>query len=387
MLATPRVRLAWLNLTHDKRRLLVSVLGIAFAVLLMFMQIGFLNALLDGNVELIRLFNAEVVIRSKSKYVLSVKDSFPRQRLYQAQGVAGVEAAYPLYLEDRRSLWKTPEDQTAPRHIRVIAFDPDQPVLRIPEVLEQASRLREPDTALIDEESKKEYSPTREGIARELASRSIRVVGTFRLGIDFVNDGNIIMSASNFSKFFPEAAGANVLEQVEVGLVKLQAGADPKALKAALSAALPDDVEVLTREEYLKEERSFWLEHAPIGFVFGLGTAIGFVVGMVICYQILSTDVADHLSEYATLKAIGYHNRSLSFVVLEEGLWLSLFGFMPGLAGSWLLYDVLQRQTGLPMRLTGERILFILVLTMVMCVVSGVLTLRKVQSADPAEVF
>lgn len=383
-----RTPLAWLNLTHDLRRLIVSMAGIMFAVILMFMQIGFLNALLDGSVEILRQLDTDLVILSKSKYCLTVSAPFPRRRLYQALGVPGIKSAYPIYIEMHQSLWKNVDEPTPPRHIRVIAFDPAQPVLLLPEVNAQTDELQLPDTALIDEKSKRDYGVSRAGLERELAGRSIHVVGTFRLGTDFVNDANVVISADNFAKFFPHGGSAEeTLGLVEIGLIKAEAGTDPPSLKSALIEALPDDVVVRTKDEYVEEERDFWLKHAPIGFIFGLGTAIGFIVGMVICYQILSADVADHWSEFATLKAIGYSNRYLDRVVLTEAVWLALLGFLPGLLATQLLYSMMVLQTGLPMRLTTMRVGFVLFLTVLMCVSSGSLALRKVRAADPAEVF
>lgn len=383
-----RIPLAWLNLTHDRKRFLVSVAGITFAVLLMFMQIGFLNALVDGTVEVIRRFNADLVITSATKYTFSTNDPFTCRRLYEAESVPGVESARPLFIEYRASLWKTLEpDAGPPRMIRVLAFDPRQPALLIPDVVEQCPRLLEVDSAIIDMKSKQEFAAAKTGIGRELADHSVHLIGTFHLGTDFVNDGNLIISDRTFQRIFPRMPPESTLDYAEVGLVRLKPGADLYEVKKALAERLPDDVTVRTRGEYVEMERQFWLAHAPIGFIFGLGTAIGFIVGMVICYQILSTDVADHLSEYATLKAIGYSNRALSAVVLQEALCLSILGYLPGLAASALLYTVLDRLTGLPMALTLGRGSLILILTIVMCVASGFLALRKVQAADPAEVF
>lgn len=381
-----RTPLAWLNLTHDKRRFVVSLAGIAFAVLLMFMQIGFLNALVDGTVEVIKYFDADYIIISKSKYTLSVNTPFPRTRLTQAMSVRGIEA-HAMYVEYRSSLWKNIEESEPPRHIRVIAFDPGQPLLLIPEVLQHARELEMPNTAMIDRKSKRDFAPE-EKLARELASHSIQVVGTFEIGTDFANDGNLVISDRNYAKFFPISDNPDdVLREVEVGLLRQTIEAEPEAMRAALIAALPNDVQVLTLNEFIDLEKSFWLTHAPIGFVFGLGTAIGFIVGMVICYQVLSSDVADHLSEYATLKAIGYHNASLNAVVLQEALWLSLLGFIPGVIASRLLYEMLEQMTGLPLCLSWSRGALVLALTVLMCIGSGFLALRKVKSADPAEVF
>jgi putative ABC transport system permease protein len=384
-----RVPLAWLNLTHDRRRFVVSVAGITFAVLLMFMQIGFLNALVDGTVEVIRRFDADLVITSATKYTFSTNDPFTRRRLYEAEAVPGVISARPLYVEYRTSLWKNIDPNSEPpRHIRVLAFDPRHPALLMPEVVAQCPRLEEVDTAIIDMKSKDEFEAARVGIGRELADHSVRLIGTFHLGTDFVNDGNLIVSDRTFGRVFPFLpAPAQTLDFVEVGLVRLESGLDLQIMKKTLGERLAPDVMVLTRGEYVEMERQFWLTHAPIGFIFGLGTAIGFIVGMVICYQILSTDVADHIAEYATLKAIGYPNMALSAVVLQEALCLSILGYLPGLLATAVLYSLLDRLTGLPMALTVGRAGLILVLTVVMCVTSGFLALRKVQAADPAEVF
>ena len=147
------------------------------------------------------------------------------------------------------------------------------------------------------------------------------------------------------------------------------------------------DVVVLTKQELLDREVGYWRDETPIGFVFGLGVAIGFLVGTVICYQILSSDVADHLPEYATLRAIGYPGRYLNLVVLQQGLLLALGGFLPGLVPSAVMYWYLHAQTGLPLRLTAWRAGYVFVLTVAMCSVSAWLALRKAREADPAEVF
>jgi putative ABC transport system permease protein len=114
---------------------------------------------------------------------------------------------------------------------------------------------------------------------------------------------------------------------------------------------------------------------------------MGFVVGVVICYQILSADISDHLSEFATLKAIGYSNSYLTGVVLQEAVFLAVLGFVPGLVISYLLYGLLGQNTGLPLRLNVWRTGLVLVLAVAMCMCSALLAVRKVHQTDPAEVF
>jgi putative ABC transport system permease protein len=305
-----------------------------------------------------------------------------------------VQSAYPLYLEYYLSKWKNPDsvppDNSPLRPIRVLAFDPAHRLLRFPEVDAQLDKLRLPNTALVDQESRREYGQLTTGIERELAGRKIRMVGTFRLGTDFTTNGNAIVSDVTFAGLFPDRAGvggSNPLRAVDLGIIKLDANADPATVKSALQTALPGDVAVFTLNEFVEQEMDFWGNTTPVGFVFGLGMVMGFTIGAVICYQILSADVGDHLAEYATLKAIGYRNRYLSWVIFQEALLLSVLGFLPGLALSWLLYLGVASWTGLPMHLTLMRSLWILVLTLLMNVLSGVVALTRVQSADPAEVF
>jgi putative ABC transport system permease protein len=381
-----RVPLAWRNLTHDVRRLLVALGGVAFAVLLMCMQVGFQNALFDSTVALVEGLNADVIITSRARYTLSVRETFTRRRLAQAEAVKGVQAAYPLYIETRVANWKNPATGVS-YPIRVLAFDPDQPIWRMDSARDQAHKLRQADTVLIDERSKSDYGPHEAGITTELAGRTVRVVGTFLLGTDFANDGNLLMSTANFVRYFGGPRGGQVLSEVDVGLVQVDPGADARQVQQALVKALPDDVAIFTRDEFTRQELDFWAQSTPIGYIFTFGTALGFLVGVIICYQILYADIADHLSEFATLKAMGYRPRYFMVLVLQESLFLSILGFVPGAIISAILYTVVGQFTGLLMRLTPARAGFVLLLTVGMCVASGLLTMRKLLRADPAELF
>lgn len=216
----------------------------------------------------------------------------------------------------------------------------------------------------------------------------MRLVGGFSLGTDFANDGNLLMNTTNFAKFFPSRfVGGDPLEIVDLGLVILRPDADPQVVKATLIERLPNDVAVLTKAEMLGRERDFWQISTPVGYIFTLGTMIGFLVGVVICYQIIHADIGDHLPEFATLKAMGYPNRYFVVFVLTESFYLSLLSFIPGLIVSLGLYAVLARWTGLLMMLNFPRAASVYLLTLAMCVFSGCLAMRKVLAADPAELF
>ena len=386
-----RTPLALLNLIHDRKKFLTSMAGVAFAVLLMFLFTGFKNALYDSQTQLLEKLNGEIVIINRLKENMFVPRAFARRRLYQAQAFDGVDGAYALYLSDAR--WKNPDTRKS-RPVRVIAYNPSEPVLAIPEVLAREQDLKLPNTAMIDSRSRAELGPLETGVITELADREIRIVGTFSLGTDFASgNGNLIMSDQNFLRFFanrgPEEEERS-FATVDIGLLRVAPSANIDALVQALSEGLPKDVLVLPMDGptgFIARERTYWEVNTTIGFIFSLLTTMGFVVGIILVYQILYTDVADHWSEYATLKAIGYNNAYLFGVVIQEAIILSVLGFIPGLLISALFYNLGAGVTGLLFKMTLERIANIYILTLVMCLISGAVAVRKVQHTDPAEVF
>ncbi len=386
--------LARKNLTHNVRRLAVALAGIGFAVVLMFMQVGFRNALFDSTVKIVADMDADMLLINRARYILPARQSFDLERLEQARSCPGVAAVYPVYMESFGTEWK-PAGGGKPYSIRVIAFDPDDPVFMIPEVRAQVSALRQPDVALIDSRSKNEYGvpPTLESLRRqtgaELADHSIRLAGTFPMGTDFANDGNLIMSAANLARFFPlRAAGADPLSAVDLGIVKLQPGADPRAVQRELGRRFRgSELTVYRKGELIDREIAFWDTSTPIGYIFSVGTIMGFVVGTIICYQIIYAEIADHLFEFATLKAMGYRDRFFVGLVLQMSLYLSIIGYLPGLAISWTIYQALAHGTGLLLELKLSQAALVLLLTLGMCAASGCTAMRKLLEADPAELF
>jgi putative ABC transport system permease protein len=403
-----RVPLAWLNLTHDRRRFVLFSLGIALAVVLIFVEYGFRNALLDSNVLLIHKLNADLAVVSGRRTALPFRESFARHRLTQIADLPGVRSVHPLYMEYYLSLVRnpaeSPEKRPPNRPIRVIGIDPEAYLLKFPELdpapgapRSHVKELRQLGRTLfdrggktnIDNRSKSIFGAMVPGVETDLAGQRIHIVGEVDLGSDFGADGTLIMSEESFVELLrrPYSLG-DPRAEVEIGLIRLDPGADRRAVEREVRNAFPEgDLAVLTIDELKERELQFWLDNTPIGFVFGLGMGLSFVIGMVICYQILSSDVADHIAEYATLKAIGYPNRYLSMVVLQQALLMATAGFLPGVGISWVIYRCLSYLTSLPMWMTPGRIVFVLGLTMLMCAGSGLLALRKAQEVDPAEVF
>ena len=193
------------------------------------------------------------------------------------------------------------------------------------------------------------------------------------------------MSDQNFRRFF----SPRTLETIDLGLIKLASGVNLNRIAKAMQARLPEDVLVLTKAEAIAHDRAYWLQTTSIGFIFGMGVVVSFVVGTMIVYQILFTDIRQHLPEYATLKAMGYRNPYLFRLVLQEAFLLALMGYIPGLIIALGLYQLTANATAgsLPMSMSWRRAIFVLVLTVGMCGVSGLISVRKAIATDPADVF
>ncbi|MCS6853699.1 MAG: ABC transporter permease DevC [Elioraea sp.] len=379
-------RLAWRQLRHEPARLAAALSGVVFATLLIFMQIGFMNALFDSAVLVQNALRADLFLVHRTTEALWRSASFPRARLAQALALPEVERVVPLYVANVP--WKNPETGLN-RTLLLFGVDPTARLLGFHGLDDAAwSAITRPDTILFDARGKPEFGPIASLLAQgpffgELNRKRVEVVGTFGLGATFSSESNAIASEPTFWRLVPGRTPA----QVDVGAVVLKPGADIVAAQRALATLLPDDVRVFTRAELAQFERDYWANVAPIGFIFGLGVAIGLVVGCVIVYQILFSDISRHLGEYATLKAMGYTDGYLARVVMSAAIILAVLGFLPGLVLSFGLYEIASAQIFIPLHMTLPRASFVFGLIFAMCVVSGLIAIRKLRDADPADMF
>jgi len=378
--------LAWFQLFAEKRRLMAAVAGVGIAAILMLMQLGIRDALFDSGVLHYSQLRADLVMVS-SQYVMLVQSgNFSRRRLYQALGQEGVAGVTPLYLS--LAPWMNPQ-KLSERNIMIIGFEPQAQPFKMPDALSNQSKIQVPDVVLFDQASRPEFGQVAQVLQRdgkvktEVAGHQVEVGGVFTLGTSFGADGTIIASDATFLRIFP-------LRQpgvIELGLIQLKPNADIAAVRAALERSLPDDVKVLTHAELIQTEKNYWDANTPIGFVMLMTLLIGFIVGAVILYQILYTDVTDHLDEFATLKAMGYANGHLFLVVLFQAVILAMLSYPLAWLTSAAAYAVTHQATKLPIAMTPGRTLLIFMLTIAMCGISGSLAMLRLRSADPAEVF
>lgn len=386
-----RTPLGWLQLTHHKGRFAMALAGVAFAVILLFMQLGFMNMLFDTTVMLHKQLNADIVLASTKVRDMNNAGTIPRRRLIQALGVPGVADGEPLYITMRDWIKPSGKARGERGQMILIGVRPDFAAFKDPEITAQQGRLTAPGTALFDRGSRGDYAEFIAAVERgerpqtELGGKTITIDGLFRVGSSFGSEGALVTSAESFFLF----ALNRTPEAPSLGLVRVSPGYDAAEVARSINAAIDDgdDTRAMTIAQFVAHSRSYVANESPISFIFSFGAIVGLFVGAIVVVQILSTDVQDHLAEYATFKAMGFTDRYLLGIVFEQSAILTVLGFVPGLLISLIFYEVVRRGISMPITMPFERIALVFALTAVMCVISGAIAMRRVQRADPAEVF
>lgn len=372
--------LAWRLLLHSKVNAFLAVAGATLAILLMFLQLGFYGSVLSGATQIYDQLDFDLILVSREYSYLARPGVFPRRRIYQAQRLAAVESASPFYVGYEH--WVDGRSRTR-RAIFVMAFPLHHSVFLTPEVQQLTKVLNQPDTVAVDRHTRTVFGPQRMGRVVEVGKREVKLVGQYTIGTGFIELGSILVSDQNFIRIF---AGRS-LDEVSLGLIKLRPGADAGFEARKLQELLSDDVDVLTRDEFMSDEQRYWVVNTSTGMVFGFGVLVAFLVGTVILYQTLSNQIIRQLPNLATMKAMGYTDRYLSLLIVESAVLLVVVGFIPGLLGSFILYGMISESVHLPIFMTLSRAVFVFGLAMTMSVVSSLLSLRKLHLADPADLM
>ncbi|MBN8543624.1 MAG: FtsX-like permease family protein [Alphaproteobacteria bacterium] len=378
-------RLAWRQLIHERSKLIAAVLGVLFATLLVFMQQGFRDSLYDTAASAPKKLDGDIFILHRQTEALWRTVQFERPELMRTLSHPDVKDVTPVYIG--QAPWKNPVTR-GKRTLMVWGADPYSGAFNGAEVVPYAPLLVQSDNILFDRASRPEFGPVAEllekgNVYSEINDRRVHVVGLVRIGTSFAADGNVITSDQNFFRMFPMRSPS----MVDIGAVRLKEGADLNRVKRDLEALMDENVYVFTYDELRQFELTYWQNGAPIGFIFGMGMVMGLVVGMVIVYQILFTDIMNHLSEYATLKAMGYPHLYLVCVVFAEAMILALLGFFPGMIASLGLYDLAESFTYIPMPMPLDKIINVFVMIFVMCFVSGLFAIKRLRKANPADMF
>jgi putative ABC transport system permease protein len=380
------IPLAWLQLIGEKKRFVTALAGVAFAVTLMMYQFGIYYAVLNKVVVPHRALQGDLVLTSKDYSNFYSNAYFSLRRLYQARSLPEVASIAPVYFDNTRMRNPTTLES---KKIYVFGVDPRQDPFQFPEVIRHPEWLQIDEDAFYDALSLSEFGPigamleTQDEVRTEGGGVRLRIKNLIHMGGTMTATGNLLVGERAFFRIFPQ----HPWHMITLGMVRLKPGADPADVARRLERILPPDVRVWTREGLIREEQEYQLQRSPIAFIFLGSMLVAMVVGAVIVYQILYADVNDHLREYATLKAIGLPNRYFSGVVVQESLILLAAGFLPGLGLTASLYHLTRVRAALPIYLTSTIVTTVFVLSLVMCVAAGLLALRRLRSADPADVF
>ncbi|MEA5621016.1 ABC transporter permease DevC [Cronbergia sp. UHCC 0137] len=379
--------LAWSQLSHQKMRLLVAMGGIAFANILIFMQLGFRQLFTSGATLLPESFKGDLfLLHPDTRFLGSIE--FDRLRLYQAAGINGIADTIPVYINSGVSWAYQQEYQSY--EARVIAFNPNRTIFDLPELNAQLYKINLPNSFLFDRFAKQELGTVvkdfnnnqDDKITVLINRRKAEIVGLFNLGNSFfLGTGNLITSEANYAEIF----GKNILNRVSIGIVILKPGVNLEAVKTGIEKNVPG-ISVYSHPELIAKELKYQQEN-PAGLIFSFGAVMGFIIGVVIVYQVLYADVRDHLAEYATLKAMGYSDIYLLLVIFQEATILSVLGFIPGFFVSVGMYNFLAGLTRLELLMTPNLAILVLILTLIMCLTSAAIASNKLRSADPADVF
>jgi putative ABC transport system permease protein len=408
-----RTPLASKNLSHNLPRTVVSIGGVTLAIVLMFMQLGFLGAVGDTATVVYQRMPMDLVVRSPDYLHLfepaAVDDGLRRD----LAGLAEVGQVLPL--DTTLAAWYNPRGGET-RSIAVLGVDPEHPAVRTGELAEKLERLTSDAFVLVDRESgpefvpdayrpptvdaaqppaggvinaaaEKVFGPQHIGARAEVNGREVRIVETFELGTGLAAAGAMVTSRSGFRRLMRGQHD----ERTSLLLIRSTAGVPLERTRAAVRRRLDmlghSALPVLTRREALRSETWRWYFETPIGLIFWMGVGLAVVVGSVICYMVLAAEVLANLAEYATLKAIGYSNRYMAGVLLRQSLLIAALAYLPAVVISLLLYAITGELADIPIRMTPGRLVLVAVLSMLMCTVAGSVALRKLAKAEPASLF
>jgi putative ABC transport system permease protein len=388
-----RINLALLNILHEPRKTALALAGIGIAILLIFMQLGFRGAVEDTATNIYGKLDFDVLLRSADYLHFIDSGKISRDQLDYVAAMDGVRDVNELNVSIAN--WRNPENGIT-RGMMILGVQPTNSPFRDRRVDKHFELLKTAESALIDQQSHPEFGPLNErrfsqrdiGRTSELSNKQIEIVQIFSMGAGLAANGAAIVSQSGFERVVPQTNP----DLLSFGLITVSEGHSPKQVAQQIREALGTDsgldgLQVLTRQQVIDQELQRWLGETPIGFIFTLGVLIAMIVGAAIVYMVLGNDVANRLHEYATMRAMGYSNRFMGWVVIRQSIYLALCSFVPALILSLILYWLTSMLANLSLVMDWERVVSVLLMTLVMCGFSGVLAIRKLWKAEPAELF
>ncbi len=380
-----RLPIGWLQLTHNRTRFAAALAGVAFANVLVFVQLGIMNSMGAATLRPYDFFQADIMISASDASTLTDGGNVARQWLLQAMGDPDVSTGMGLLIANVP--WDRGEKDIS---LTTFGVDPVKKEFLAADIASDLNLLQVQDAAILDRLARglstDEASAIRpqSPLSFETQGRTVTAYATFAGGGGFGGDGYMLVSDQTFLSLFPTRS-STAPDHI---LLTLRPGAQTEAVIARLKSLISDpSLRIRSYEQAAQEDLRYQQTKRPTGIIFGFGVLIGVLVGIVIVYQVLSTDVADHLREYATFKAMGYGPQFFLGIVFEEALVLGIMGFIPGLVVGTTILTVMGKITTLPLGMTPSMAATVFLGTIVFSSLSGAIATRRLAAADPADLF
>lgn len=380
-----RLPIGWLQLTHNRTRFAAALAGVAFANVLVFVQLGIMNSMGAATLRPYDFFQADIMISAGDASTLTDGGNVARQWLLQALGDPDVAAGMGLFIANVP--WDRGEKDIS---LTTFGVDPIKTEFLSKDIASDLNLLQVRDAAILDRLArglaKDEAASIRPQtpLSFEAQGRTITAYATFSGGGGFGGDGYMLVSDQTFLSLFPTRS-SSAPDHI---LLNLRPGAETGDVIARLKPLISDpSLRIRSYQNAAQEDLRYQQTKRPTGIIFGFGVLIGILVGIVIVYQVLSTDVADHLREYATFKAMGYGPRFFLGIVFEEALVLGIMGFIPGLVVGTTILTLMGKITTLPLGMTPSMAMTVFLGTIVFSALSGAIATRRLGAADPADLF
>lgn len=370
-------KLAFRNLFHDRLRLIATVIGIVFSIVLVTVQMGLYVSFERMVTVMIDHADADLWIVPRGTKCFEDPSLLDERERFRALSVAGVASAAPLVIGFAQ--WRTPSGGNTP--IFMIGFDPRSEGLRPWNVVEgRVDSLAIPGAVAIDRSYFDRLETTRLGEYAEIGDQKVQVLAITNGIRSFTTTPYVFSSIDRARAYTGTAAN-----KASYFLVRLTPGANVSQVRDRLRAHLTD-AEVLTTGEFRNRSSNFWLFGTGAGAALFAGALLGLIVGTVIVAQTLYSSTKDHLNEFATLRAIGSSGKYIHKVIIFQALLSAVIGFCIAAAIGWIVVQA-TADTALPVVITPLMTAILLVLTVLMCVVSAISAIVQVMRIDPAMVF
>ncbi|HET9226962.1 MAG TPA: ABC transporter permease [Thermoanaerobaculia bacterium] len=372
------VDLARKNLLHDKLRFLITVSGVAFAVTLVFVQVGLFMGLLDNASITIEHIDADLWVTSKNTPNIDFAQTFPETSVQRVRSIPGVQRA------DNLIVWfMTMALPTGAKEGTLVYALEDFQRWKFPwNVVEgDLTDLRRGNYLFLDDSAEKRFGEFRVGDYRELIGNRLKIIGRTEDALSFSTTPIVFLDFRKAQEMSPGELEGNTTYI----LVKLAPGADVETVRREIKRRLPYN-DVHTQSEWAAQSRRYWVESTGLGLNLAMTIFLGCLVGIVVVAQTLYTSTMEHIKEFGTVKAIGGSNWDIYKILGEQAAISAVVGFLLGGVMSWFLRPAMAN-IGLKLIISSSFAATVGVGTLVLCLAAAMISFRKVARIDPALVF